>query len=186
MEVIAPWGPHPLPLLLPASRFCFSPRVGFSVPGGSSSSTPGCSCAPCSSHTTQSKQLFKNFYSFTFIERGREREREGEEHQCVRDTSIILPLARPQPGTWPATQACALTGNRTRDLLVHRPTLSPLSHTSQTEQLFFFFFKILFIYFWREGKGGRKRGRETSVGCLSNVAQLGTWSATEACALAGK
>ena len=28
--------------------------------------------------------------------------------------------------------------------------------------------KILFIYFWREGKGGRKRGRETSMcGCLS-------------------
>ena len=25
----------------------------------------------------------------------------------------------------------------------------------------FLFLKILFIYFWREGKGGRKRGRET-------------------------
>ena len=31
-----------------------------------------------------------------------------------------------------------------------------------------FFLKILFIYFWREGKGGRKRGRDTSMcGCLS-------------------
>ena len=29
------------------------------------------------------------------------------------------------------------------------------------------FLKILFIYFFREGKGGRKRGRETSMwGCL--------------------
>ena len=27
--------------------------------------------------------------------------------------------------------------------------------------LLFLFFKILFIYFSREGKGGRKRGRET-------------------------
>ena len=37
----------------------------------------------------------------------------------------------PLPGTWPATQACALTGNRTRDPLVLRLVLSPLSHTSQ-------------------------------------------------------
>ena len=29
-----------------------------------------------------------------------------------------LLLAHPQPGTWPANQACALTGNRTGDLLV--------------------------------------------------------------------
>ena len=30
-----------------------------------------------------------------------------------------------------------------------------------------FFFKILFIYFYREGKGRSKRGRETSMcGCL--------------------
>ena len=35
---------------------------------------------------------------------------------------------------------------------------------------FFFCFKILFIYFQREGKGGRKRGRETSMcGCLSCI-----------------
>ena len=31
----------------------------------------------------------------------------------------------------PATQACALTGNRTSNALVHRPALNPLSHTSQ-------------------------------------------------------
>ena len=53
---------------------------------------------------------------------------------------------------------------------------------------FFFFFKILFIYF-REGKGGRKRGRETSMcGCLlcapywglglqpRHVPQTGNWT----------
>ena len=33
--------------------------------------------------------------------------------------------------TWPPTQACVLTGNRTTDPLVHRPALNPLSHTSQ-------------------------------------------------------
>ena len=42
-----------------------------------------------------------------------------------------LPVAQPQLGTWPATQACTLTGNQTSDLPVHRPVLIPLSHTSQ-------------------------------------------------------
>ena len=52
------------------------------------------------------------FYLFTFREMGREREREGEKHQCVRDINL-LPLTRPQPESWPATQACALSGNPT-------------------------------------------------------------------------
>ena len=42
-----------------------------------------------------------------------------------------LPLTRPLLGTWPITQACALTGNRTGKPLVCRPALNPLSHTSQ-------------------------------------------------------
>ena len=37
----------------------------------------------------------------------------------------------PKWGTWPATQACAPTENRISDLLVHRPALNPMSHTSQ-------------------------------------------------------
>ena len=37
-----------------------------------------------------------------------------------------LSLARSQLGTWPMTQACALTGNRTGDPLVHRPALNPV------------------------------------------------------------
>ena len=42
-----------------------------------------------------------------------------------------LPLTHPHLGTWPATQACALTGKRTCDLPVHRLVLNPLSHTSE-------------------------------------------------------
>ena len=43
-----------------------------------------------------------------FLERGegRERERKGG-----TKGEKWLPLARPQLGTWPATQACALIGN---------------------------------------------------------------------------
>ena len=42
-----------------------------------------------------------------------------------------LPLTHPQLGSWPTTQACALSGNQTSDLLVCRLALNPLSHTSQ-------------------------------------------------------
>ena len=56
--------------------------------------------------------------------------------QKWRETSICerniswMPLTCPQSGTWPATQAWALTGNRTGNLLIHRLELNPLSHTS--------------------------------------------------------
>ena len=46
-----------------------------------------------------------------------------------------LPLTRPLLGTWPATQACVLTGNQTGDPLVCRLALNPLSHTSQGRKL---------------------------------------------------
>ena len=48
-----------------------------------------------------------------------------------KNINVWLPLEQPLLGTRPATQACALTGNRTGDPLVRRPALSPLSHTSQ-------------------------------------------------------
>ena len=43
-----------------------------------------------------------------------------------------LSLTHPPLGTWPATQACALTGNWTGDLLFHRLAVNPRSHTSQS------------------------------------------------------
>ena len=42
-----------------------------------------------------------------------------------------LPLAHLQLGTWPTTQACALTGSQTSDLSVCRLAHNPLSHTNQ-------------------------------------------------------
>ena len=68
--------------------------------------------------------IFKDFI-YLFLERGEGREKERE-----RNINVWVPFATPT-GTWPATQACSLTGNQTSDLLVHRPALNPLSHTSQ-------------------------------------------------------
>ena len=48
-----------------------------------------------------------------------------------RNINVWLSLVRPLLGTWLATQASALTGNRTSDPLVRRLALNPLSHTSQ-------------------------------------------------------
>ena len=61
--------------------------------------------------------FFKRFYLFIFRERGRKREREGEKHQC----EILSWLSYvPWRGTKPATQACGVTRNWTRDLLLDR------------------------------------------------------------------
>ena len=54
-----------------------------------------------------------------------------------RNINVWLPLARALLGTWLETQACALTGTRTGDPLVHRPPLNPLSHTSHGRTLDF-------------------------------------------------
>ena len=55
------------------------------------------------------KGFFKGFI-YLFIFRETERERE-------RNINVWLPLARPLLGTWPTTQAYALSGNRTSDPL---------------------------------------------------------------------
>ena len=69
--------------------------------------------------------IFKDFI-YLFLERGERREKERE-----RDINVWLLLVWPLLGTWPASQACALTGNWTDDPLVHRLVLNPLSHSSQ-------------------------------------------------------
>ena len=57
--------------------------------------------------------------------------REGKEKKRERNINMWLPSTHPHLGTWPATQAPALTGNPTRDTSVHRLPLDPLSYTSQ-------------------------------------------------------
>ena len=72
----------------------------------------------------QWSERMRDTYLFIYLGTGREGEREREKHQCLV-AFHTLPL-----GTWPATQACALTGNRTGNLLVCSLALNLLSHTS--------------------------------------------------------
>ena len=64
--------------------------------------------------------MFLKDFIYLFVER-----EEGRE----RNINVGLPLARPLLGTWPTTQAFALTGNQTGDSSVCRPALNPLSYT---------------------------------------------------------
>ena len=57
--------------------------------------------------------------------------REGKEKERERNINVWLPLAFPLLGTWPTKQACAPTGNWTRNPLLCRPAVNPLNHTSQ-------------------------------------------------------
>ena len=59
------------------------------------------------------------------------REGEGREKDRERNTNVWLSLVYPLLGAWPATQACALTGNWTSDPSVRRLVFNPLSHTNQ-------------------------------------------------------
>ena len=45
------------------------------------------------------------------------------------------------------------------------------------------FFFTFYLFTFTEGKKGRKRGRETSIGFSLAHSLLGTWPATQACAL---
>ena len=75
--------------------------------------------------------FLKDFHVFIIRGRVREGEREGRKHQCQRETSTAcLPYA-PWQGTEPVTQLCALTRNRTGDLLPCRTVPNQLSHTGQ-------------------------------------------------------
>ena len=59
-----------------------------------------------------------------------------------------MPLTYPLLGTWPTTQACALTGNWTVDPLNHRLALNPLSHTSQGNKVLLKHnYTYLFMYY---------------------------------------
>ena len=67
------------------------------------------------SMTLKLKKGFLRFYLFIFLERRERREKEWE-----RSINVWLPPVRPPLGTWPTTQACALSGNQTGDPSVRR------------------------------------------------------------------
>ena len=122
--------------------------------------------------SASSLSVFQNVFFFNFIylflERG-----EGKGKERERNINVWLPLACSLLGTWPATQACALTGNRTSNPLVHRTTLSPLSQTRQGSGSLIILY--LPIYLWwceviqclsdERQWGGRHRRCDIALGC---------------------
>ena len=100
------------------------------------------------------KLFFKRFYLFIFRNGKGGRKKE-------RNINVWPPLQRPLletwPGTYPATQACTLTGNQTCNPLVCSLALNPLSHTTQDS-----FLKLVFREReeGKEGGGGREEETE--------------------------
>ena len=70
------------------------------------------------------------YFIYLFLEKGGGKERGRRILMCKRD-SDQLPLACPELGTWPTTQACTLTSNGTSDYLLCGLTLNQLSHADQ-------------------------------------------------------
>ena len=65
---------------------------------------------------------------------------------CKRNINQ-LSLMHPYVGTWPATQASALTRNRTGDLLVHKTMPNPLGHTGQGITSIFQYYLLMCLLF---------------------------------------
>ena len=70
--------------------------------------------------------FLKKYFIYLFLERRERREKEGERNINVQ----LIASHVPPTGDLAATQACALTGNRTGNPMVHRLGLNLLSHTS--------------------------------------------------------
>ena len=74
------------------------------------------------------------YFIYLLLERGEGKERGRETWMCKR----YIDWFTSQLGTWPTTQASALTGNPTSNTLLRRTALNPLSHINQG--IFFLFF----------------------------------------------
>ena len=95
----------------------------------------------------EAEVLLCNFFKKDFMYLFSEGEK-GKEKEWERNVNVWLPIAYPLLGTWPTTQPCALTGNRTSNPLVHRPALNPLSHTSQGTYHVTFIIRKNYVCIW--------------------------------------
>ena len=75
----------------------------------------------------QSNEPHQPGHLYLFLERGEGGNKRGRKTLICERNISWLPFARPQWGTWPASQACALIRSQTSDLSVRRPTLGALN-----------------------------------------------------------
>ena len=120
------------------------------------------------------------FFKILFVCILRQRRREkGRE----RNINVWLPLVRPVLGTWPATQANTQTGNRNGDPLVRKHSIH--SATPDKAAYSLIFFKRFYLFVLERRKEEKERERNINVWLPLAHPPLGTWPATQACALSG-
>ena len=107
-------------------------------------------------------RLKKKFPLF-ILDRG-----EGREKKRERNINVWVSLTHPPTGelTWPATQACALTGKQTGDPLICRLALNPLSPTSQGRinlLVFLNYEYVLFNFFLNHASYRKKKEQDNIV-----------------------
>ena len=99
-------------------------------------------CLHFGAHTSRCFFFFKYFiYLFLYRGEGRDKERE-------RNINVWLPLMWPPLGTWPATQACALTGNWTSGSLVHSPHSIHWATPARARCFLMYYINVIYDYFF--------------------------------------
>ena len=100
-------------------------------------------------------------------ERGKEGEKEGENHWCERKTLIGCLSHAPWLRAEPTTQACALIRNQTRDLLVYGTTLQPTKPEARPQNS---------VLYWKlYGARSRPLVRAISAKFISSLEKFKLW-----------
>ena len=87
--------------------------------------------------------FLKKYFIYLFLYRGEGRDKERE-----RNINVWLPLMWPPLGTWPATQACALTGNWTSGSLVHSPHSIHWATPARARCFLMYYINVIYDYFF--------------------------------------
>ena len=138
--------------------------------------------------------IIKSFKKrYIYFQRGEGREKEGEKHQCARETLISCLLCTPNLGPGLQPRQVPFGESNLRPFVLQDDTQpAELYHSGQQSLNFKHIYILEFIYWkckilFRESEEGREKERERNINVwlLLTRPQQGTWPAMQACVLTG-